>query len=147
MSGDSDLTPRADTIAQTLRMNTGRGESPFFLIESYKCTRCTKSRSLSSLKSDWENWRNLFFHNGDAFADFHDAICRDVFDTLHQSARPVNLEIGLGGLTKAKMKPEVALRNVSAAAADFLRLLVATDANDHARSDRVSVGFRSFQFQ
>src|ERR1017187_2018080 len=146
-------------------MDPGRGES-LFLIESSKCTRCVKSRSLCISESDRENSRNSLSHNAYAFADFYDAIGGDVFDPLHQAAGPVNLDIGPGGLAQPKMKAEVTLPNVSAATADFLRLLVMPRAimlrvvrvcvvmfravvglNYHARADGVAVGFRSFQFQ
>jgi hypothetical protein len=41
---------------------------------------------------------NSLFHNAYAFADFHNPITCDVFQALHEAARPANLDgIGFGG--------------------------------------------------
>ena len=91
---------------------------------------------------------NSLFHNAYAFADFYDTVAGYVFEALHEATRPANLDgIGLGGFAQPKMKAEVTLRNVSAAAAHLLRLLVIADANGDSGTDRVAIGLRAFQFQ
>ena len=91
---------------------------------------------------------NSIFHNAYAFTDFYDAVAGDVFEALHKAARPANLDgIGLGGFAQPKVQPEVTLRDVSAAAANLLRLLMIAHADGDSGADRVAVGLRTFQFQ
>ena len=48
--------------------------------------------------------RNSLFHNAYAFADFYGAIAADVFESLHEAARPANLDgISLGGFAQPEM--------------------------------------------
>jgi hypothetical protein len=57
---------------------------------------------------------NSLFHNAYAFADFYDSVASDVFEALHEAARPTNLGgIGHGGFAQPKMQAEVTLRDVS----------------------------------
>jgi hypothetical protein len=90
------------------------------------------------------------FHNAYAFPYFYDAVGGEIGDALNQSAGPVNLDIGVGGVAKTKMKAEVALRDVSAATAHFLHLLVGlrgfaamvfgiAGAEDYAGADSIAI--------
>jgi hypothetical protein len=91
---------------------------------------------------------NSLFHNAYAFADFDDSVASDVFEALHEAARPMNLDgIGHGGFAQPKMQAEVTLRDVSTAAAHLLRLLVIANSNGDFGADGVAIGLRAFQFQ
>jgi hypothetical protein len=88
------------------------------------------------------------FHNTYAFSDSYDLVAGDVFQALNEAAWPANLDaIGLGGFAQPEMQAEVALGNVSAAAADLLRLLVIANADGDSGADSVAVRLRAFQFQ
>ena len=66
---------------------------------------------------------NSLFHNPYVFADFYHAVADDVFEALHKAAGPANLNsICLGGLAQPEMQAKITLRDVSAAAANLLRL-------------------------
>src|SRR5260370_26448499 len=91
---------------------------------------------------------NSLFLDAYVFADFYDLVAGDVFQALHQAARPANLDrIGLGGFAQPKVQAEVTLRDVSAAASNFLGLMVIANGDGDFGADGVSVGLRAFQFQ
>src|SRR5580658_236970 len=88
------------------------------------------------------------FHNAYAFADSYDLVATNIFEALRQTAWPANLDgVGPGGFAQPKMQSEVALRDVSAAATNLLRLLVIARADCDPRADGVAIGLRPFQFQ
>src|SRR5580704_14113672 len=63
----------------------------------------------------------------DAFALFYNdqLIGFDVLERVHLSARPANLDhFGLAGFSQAEVNPQIVLRDVAAAAAHFVDLLV-----------------------
>jgi len=75
-------------------------------------------------------------------------VAGDVFQALRETARPAYLDgIGLGGLAQPEVQAEVTLRDVAAAAANLLRLLVIAHADGDFGADGVAVGLRAFQFQ
>jgi hypothetical protein len=91
---------------------------------------------------------NSLFHNAYAFADFYDSVASDVFEALHEGARSTNLAgIGHGRFAQPKMQAEATLRDVSAAAANLLRLLVIANSNGDFGTAGVAIGLRAFQFQ
>jgi hypothetical protein len=97
----------------------------------------------------WGDWAaNSISHNAYAFADFRDLVARNIFQAPHETAGPANLEgIGLGRFAQPKMQARVALLDLSAAAAHFLRLLMVADSDANFGADGVAIGLYFFQFQ
>src|SRR6516165_1826618 len=90
----------------------------------------------------------------DAFALSHidELVGLNVFQCVHHSTRPTNFEnVDFGSVSDAEMDPQVILREVSAAAADFIDLLVrlglTRHLNDaaHPCSDSAAVGFDTYR--
>ena len=88
------------------------------------------------------------FHTTYAFAYFCDPVARYVFQALHSTTRPANLKaIGFAGFAHPKMQAQVTLLDVSAAAANLLRLPMIAHADPDLGADADAIGLRSFQFQ
>src|SRR5262249_30878447 len=74
-------------------------------------------RNQNDANSIWRGWPALAF--GLALDDGDTSVCRRT-QAIHHSAGPVNFNFRLGSCSQAEMDPQVALRAVAAAAADFI---------------------------